>query len=109
MERVLNMYRCSCLHKDGKYYEEYAYTIDEYKNVYNGHYDTLKGGYIDLFATFDIEASMVINEKRSIGADNDQYDGFMYIWQFCIEGNVIMGRTWGEYLSLLDYLTDKPQ
>lgn len=100
------MYKCECLHRDGKYYVEYAYTIDEYKNVYNGHYDTLKGGYIDLFATFDIEASMVKNDLRSLGADNDQYDGFMYIWQFCIEGHVIMGRTWKEYLSLLDYLAE---
>ena len=99
------MYKCLCLHNDGKYYEEYAYSLEEYKAVEKGSYNDIKGGYIDLYATFDIESSMVLNNARTLTKDTPQYDGFMYIWQFCIEGVVIFGRTWDEYQALLDYLT----
>ena len=99
------MYKCLCLHNDGKYYEEYAYSLEEYKAVEKGSYNDIKGGYIDLYATFDIESSMVLNNARTLTKDTPQYDGFMYIWQFCIEGVVIFGRTWDQYQALLDYLT----
>lgn len=99
------MIKCLCLHNDGKYYEEYAYSLDEYKAIQKGCYNDIKGGYIDLYATFDIESSMVLNQSRTLTKDTPQYDGFMYIWQFCIEGVVIFGRTWDEYQDLLDYLT----
>lgn len=99
------MYRCLCLHNDGKYYEEYAYNLVEYKALAKGSYNDIKGGYIDLYATFDIESSMVLNNARTLTKDTPQYDGFMYIWQFCIEGVVIFGRTWDQYQALLDYLT----
>lgn len=40
--------------------------------------------------TFDIETS-------KIPKDNDgHYEAFMYIWQICIEGNVVFGRRWEE-------------
>ena len=99
------MIKCLCLHNDGKYYEEYAYNLVEYKALAKGSYNDIKGGYIDLYATFDIESSMVLNNARTLTKDTPQYDGFMYIWQFCIEGVVIFGRTWDEYQALLDYLT----
>ena len=99
------MIKCLCLHNDGKYYEEYAYSLEEYKAVEKGSYNDIKGGYIDLYATFDIESSMVLNNARTLTKDTPQYDGFMYIWQFCIEGDVIFGRTWDQYQALLDYLT----
>ena len=99
------MYKCLCLHNDGKYYEEYAYSLAEYKALEKGSYNDIKGGYIDLYATFDIESSMVLNNVRTLTKDTPQYDGFMYIWQFCIEGVVIFGRTWDQYQALLDYLT----
>lgn len=99
------MIKCLCLHNDGKYYEEYAYTLAEYKDLAKGSYNDIKGGYIDLYATFDIESSMVLNNARTLTKDTPQYDGFMYIWQFCIEGVVIFGRTWDQYQALLEYLT----
>ena len=99
------MYKCLCLHNDGKYYEEYAYNLVEYKALAKGSYNDIKGGYIDVYATFDIESSMILNQSRTLTKDTPQYDGFMYIWQFCIEGVVIFGRTWDEYQALLDYLT----
>ena len=99
------MIKCLCLHSDGQYYEEYAYSLEEYKAIQKGSYNDIKGGYIDLYATFDIESSMVLNNARTLTKDTPQYDGFMYIWQFCIEGVVIFGRTWDQYQALLDYLT----
>ena len=99
------MYKCLCLHSDNKYYEEYAYSLAEYKALAKGSYNDIKGGYIDLYATFDIESSMVLNNTRTLTKDTPQYDGFMYIWQFCIEGVVIFGRTWDQYQALLEYLT----
>lgn len=45
--------------------------------------------------TFDIETS-------KIPKDNDgHYESFMYIWQVCIEGNVVFGRRWEELLQFM--------
>lgn len=57
--------------------------------------------YIGDFGTFDIETT---NYQMSIIDDEPQYNAFMYHWQFCIDDKVIIGRTWGEFLSLLEGL-----
>ena len=40
--------------------------------------------------TFDIETSKIPTD------DEGHYQAFMYIWQVCIEGNVVFGRRWEE-------------
>lgn len=46
--------------------------------------------------TFDIETS-------KIPKDNDgHYESFMYIWQICIEGNVVFGRRWEELQEFME-------
>ena len=40
--------------------------------------------------TFDIETSKIPTD------DDGHYEAFMYIWQICIEGNVVLGRRWEE-------------
>lgn len=40
--------------------------------------------------TFDIETSKIPTD------DDGHYEAFMYIWQVCIEGNVVFGRRWEE-------------
>lgn len=40
--------------------------------------------------TFDIETSKIPTD------DEGHYQAFMYIWQICIEGNVVFGRRWEE-------------
>lgn len=40
--------------------------------------------------TFDIETSKILTD------DEGHYQAFMYIWQVCIEGNVVFGRRWEE-------------
>ena len=57
--------------------------------------------YILDFATFDIETTTY---QMSIIDNEPQYNAFMYQWQFCIDDKVIMGRTWDEFLELLEIL-----
>lgn len=65
---------------------------------YCGHHQT---AYISDFGTFDIETTTY---QMSIIDNEPQYNAFMYQWQFCIDDKVIMGRTWDEFLSLLEKL-----
>lgn len=53
--------------------------------------------YYDIVCAFDIETTTVRD------SDNNTH-GFMYLWQFCLEDQVCMGRTWNEFLLLLDRL-----
>lgn len=53
----------------------------------------------DLIATFDIETTSILDESI-LGTPF----GFMYVWQFCIDGYVCMGRTWEEYGDFLESL-----
>ena len=38
--------------------------------------------------------------------NDEEHFSIMYIWQFAIDGKVIVGRTWEEYLELYDIITD---
>lgn len=61
---------------------------------------------LDCIATFDIETTTLPGKKKP-GKRNGRLKtaaqwikkpvGFMYHWQFCIDGCVIYGRTWEEY------------
>ena len=59
--------------------------------------------YYNIPCTFDIESTTVENTAKST-PDKKAYMGFMYIWQFCIEDKVVMGRTWEEFDTLLTRL-----
>jgi hypothetical protein len=61
------------------------------------HYQNKKIWYCNLACSFDIETSSFYNEKG-------EKQAIMYIWQFAIFDNVIIGRTWGDFLILLDLL-----
>lgn len=85
------MILCECLHTDGKYYDEYAYTIAEFP-----FFDlptSGKNGYSTEYMTFDIETSNVDEHGRKYG--------FMYHWQACIRGMVCFGRTWNQFIMFL--------
>ena len=66
----------------------------EYPNIYQ--IGKGKNGYkcYDLCCGFDIETTNHTETKTA----------FMYIWQFCINGVVITGRTWEEFFDLLNFL-----
>lgn len=46
--------------------------------------------------TFDIETSKIPTD------DEGHYQAFMYIWQICIEGNVVFGRRWEELQEFME-------
>ena len=93
---------------DGSTRTDFIYTIDTFpfdevctsilKLRYCGQHQT---AYLRDFGTFDIETTTY--QLPTID-DDPQYNAFMYQWQFCIADKVIMGRTWEEFLSLLDKL-----
>lgn len=90
----------SCLHNDGQYYRERFYSINDFDYTLLKAHKSKKRikKYIRIPATFDIE-STTINTP-------DGYKSYMYIWQMCIEGYVVMGRKWDEWLQLLDKLKE---
>ena len=75
--------------------------------------------FYNLAMSFDIETSSFYEDKNGVIYTNDEYKklknkvkaekkAIMYIWQFAIEENVIIGRTWNDFLyfckKLYDYL-----
>lgn len=50
--------------------------------------------YYDLVCAFDIETTTVDCGGEACS--------FMYLWQFCMEDTVCMGRTWEEFIILLE-------
>lgn len=54
---------------------------------------------------FDIPCAFDI-ETTTIKKENEHDYGFMYIWQFCIDGTVCIGRTWEEYIKFINKLKE---
>lgn len=72
---------------------QYAYKWNEFPfDILNK--DIVKSGKHKMYQrqpmTFDIETSKIPTD------DEGHYQAFMYIWQVCIEGNVVFGRRWEE-------------
>ena len=84
--------KCDCQLKSTRCIQ-YAYKWNEFPfDILKK--DIIKSGKHKMYQrhpmTFDIETS-------KISKDNDgHYEAFMYIWQICIEGNVVFGRRWEE-------------
>lgn len=68
--------------------------------VFDFEVDTIRKKKSDVvyckdFGTFDIETSSIPSIKQS----------FMYIWQYYINGQVVIGRTWNEYIDFMRKLS----
>ena len=100
------MIKCNCLYDDD-YKTEYRLTVDEFINQYKfGDFplDTTNV-YIKNPITFDIETTTYKDEYKSLKADRDVYNAFMYRFQFCIENVVVFGSIWADFRRLLEHLT----
>ena len=62
--------------------------------------------YCNISATFDIETTTVEDTFHKYHDDKKHYLGFMYIWQFCLQDTVVMGRTWEEFQEFLERLEE---
>lgn len=90
--------RCDCQLKSTRCIQ-YAYKWNEFPFEILKK-DIVKSGKYKMYhrypMTFDIETS-------KIPKDNDgHYEAFMYIWQVCIEGNVVFGRRWEELQEFME-------
>lgn len=90
--------RCDCQLKSTRCIQ-YAYQWNEFPfDILKK--DIVKSGKHKMYQrhpmTFDIETS-------KIPKDNDgHYEAFMYIWQVCLEGNVVFGRRWEELQEFME-------
>ena len=57
-----------------------------------------KINYYNIVCAFDIETTSFEDHDEDKG---DPKRGIMYIWQFAINGRVIIGRTWDEFIDLI--------
>lgn len=92
------------LKKDGTRENYPAYTVDNFP-IENVSRETLieshkkvRKTFSKCIATFDIETTTYTHD--------DVHEGFMYIWQFCIDGICVFGREWGDFIILLQCLLD---
>lgn len=97
------MIECICEKKSSikgnyTYKRKYAYDVHEYEL---NKKSKKSGKYIYPFLTFDIETSDYFYNN------GNDYETFMYIWQVCIEDDVIFGRTWGDFFHFLRYVYKK--
>lgn len=84
------------------------YTVKELHNILINFVDEekirtqKKISYYNIPCAFDIETTS-IKVQQSSQMDKQ---AFMYIWQFCIGGFVVVGRTWDEFIELYDKLVE---
>ena len=55
--------------------------------------------YYNIVCAFDIETTSFSNQL-------DEKCAIMYCWQMAINGRVILGRTWNEFIKVLNRLTE---
>lgn len=84
--------KCDCQLKSTRCIQ-YAYKWNEFPfDILKK--DIVKSGKHKMYQrqpmTFDIETSKIPTD------DEGHYQAFMYIWQVCLEGNVVFGRRWEE-------------
>ena len=101
------MITCECLTINKQYINEYAYTAQEFlkikkpyksiREIKTAPAGKKKSSYINDVITFDIETSTI--------NDGEKPYAFMYIWQMCIFGDlVVMGSTFEDLQQTLNHI-----
>lgn len=81
-----------------------VYNINDFPYNKLLHIPTIARGrrrYANVVSTFDIETTTI--KAGQVPTVKEDF-GFMYIWQFCINGIVVIGRTWSEYQEFVHKL-----
>ena len=82
------------------YYDDVAADFNDFINgIDRSTRKKQKIDYYNIPCAFDIETSSFY--------DNGQKAGCMYIWMFSIDDHIIIGRTWDEFILLLELLKEK--
>lgn len=90
--------RCDCQLKTTRciqyayYWNEFPFDILKKDIVKSGKHKMYQRNPM----TFDIETSKIPTD------DEGHYQAFMYIWQVCLEGNVVFGRRWEELQEFME-------
>ena len=78
---------------------------DSTKNEYLGEGITRKVNYMEIICAFDIETTNIYQkDKDGSPLKEPRPFAFMYHWQFCFDDQVVFGRTWEEFTTLLSTL-----
>lgn len=94
-----------------KLIEDTTYTVNDLDGILeeaiqNGiQLSNTKVEYYNIIFAFDIETSNFT--EKPVKGDTNNKRSIMYIWQLAINGRVIIGREWSEFLYCIDYITDK--
>lgn len=82
-------------------HEELRELIQPYKKAWSWKKSQYEDrAYFNVPCSFDIETT-----TYNMGTEeNPKWIGFMYIWQFAFDNIAVCGRTWAEWIELLDYL-----
>ena len=93
---------------------EHIYSVSDAKNIID---EAVKKGvclkyknlsYYNVICAFDIETTNYTTDPivqfENLVIDTDVKTSIMYCWQFAIDGKVIFGRTWDEFIELINLL-----
>lgn len=87
------------------------YSVDDLDNILD---EAIKEGtqtnnqnitYYKIVFAFDIETTSFIGPVSK--GDNNEKRSIMYIWQLAINGRVIIGREWSEFIEVMDHITQR--
>jgi len=94
-----------------KLIEDTTYTVNDLNDILDEalkqkiHTSNTKVEYYNIIFAFDIETSNFTD--RCVKGDTNNKRSIMYIWQLAINGRVVIGRTWKEFLYAYDFIVNK--
>lgn len=85
-------------------FEELDSILDQ--ALQNGiHTNTKKISYYNIVCAFDIESSSFTDKVTK--EDHNEKRALMYVWQLAINGHVIIGRTWKEFIDVINHIIER--
>ena len=95
-----------------KLIEDTTYTVNDIEDILSEavkqdkiHTNNTHIEYYNIVFAFDIETSNFTDKPPKGDMNNKR--SIMYIWQLAINGRVVIGRTWDEFLYAYDLIVDR--